>query len=135
MTLPEVISAGGSSGLITFGEIAKLCADRWNRTILENEAWDRREWITLGKLLEALFNNRLGHVQIESYGMTAIDAVERSGSLSNFLNERLQQWLGIKFQLIGGIIRRPPGWGKFVSSDEAQALADAYIRPCRISRP
>ena len=134
MTLPEVIGAGAPSELITFGEIAELCANRSNRTILENEAWNSREWITLGKLLEALFNDRLGKVQIESEEMTEIDAEERSGWLSNFLNERLQKNLGIKFELIGGIVRKPLGWGKFVSNTGAQALADAYIRPCRISR-
>jgi hypothetical protein len=134
MTLPEVINADAPSELITFGEIAKLCADRWNRTILENEAWKRREWEALGKLLEAMFNDRLGPVQIESSGMTELDATERSGSLSNFLKERLYKWLRIKFQLIGEIVCRPPEWGELVSNRHAQALADAYIRPCRISR-
>lgn len=134
MTLPEFTSAGASSELITFGEIAKLCADRWNRTILENEAWKSREWVALGKLLEAMFNDRLGPVQIESSGMTELDAIERSGSLSNFLKERLHKWLHIKFQLIGEFLCRPPEWGELVSNRHAQALADAYIRPCRISR-
>ena len=63
----------------------------------------------------ALFNDRLGKVQVESEGMTEIDAEEQSGSFSNFLNERLQKNLGIKFELMGGIVRKPLGWGKFVS--------------------
>jgi hypothetical protein len=129
----EVMSTGARQQWISFGEIAKLCADRWNRTILENEAWKSREWTALGKLLEALLNGKLGAVRIRSHGgMTEKDAIKASGSVPNFLKERFEKWLGFKFRSIGE--SRPPEWDKAVSKVEAQAVADAYLRPCYITK-
>ena len=54
----------GAEPSISFGEISKLCANRFNRTILENDAWKTREWIALGKLLESLFGDQLGQVTV-----------------------------------------------------------------------
>jgi hypothetical protein len=131
----EVMSTGARQQSISFGEIAKLCADRSNRTILENAAWKRREWTALGKLLEGVLNGKLGTVQIRSHGgMTEKDAIEHSGSLANFLKERFEEWLGLKFRSIGESLSRPPEWDQVLSMPEAQAVADAYLRPCCISK-
>jgi hypothetical protein len=129
-----VMSTSARQQRVSFGEIAKLCADRGNRTILENEAWKTREWAALGKLFEALLNGKLGAVRIRSHGMTEKDAIKQSGSVANLLKERFEEWLGFKFRSIGGSISAPPEWGKVVSTPEAQALADAYLRPCCISK-
>jgi len=128
------MNTGARQQSISFGEIAKLCADRSNRTILENAAWKRREWTALGKLLEAVLNGKLDTVQIRSHGMTEKDAIEHSGSLANFLKERFEEWLGLKFRSFGGSLSKPPEWDQVVSMPEAQALADAYLRPCCISK-
>jgi len=114
--------------LVSFGHIAKRCANRSNRTILENDAWKRREWVALGKLLEALFADQLGEVKIRSHGMTEADTIEHHGSLAAFISRRLERWAGISFA--SG--RRPVQWDNLFTSTEAQSCADAYIRPCLI---
>ena len=124
------MSKEGAEPLISFGEIAKLCANRSNRTILENKAWKMREWVALGKLLEALFADQLGEVKLRSHGMTEADAIELSGSLAAFLRRQLKEQGRITFASSG----RPPEWDNSFTSVDAQSCADAYIRPCLIAK-
>jgi hypothetical protein len=126
-------SIGTTPSLISFDEMARLCADRSSRTIVDNDAWIKREWVALGKLLEALFADQLGEVRIDSDGMTEADAIARDGSISNFIQQRLASWLRIKFQF-GACVKRPRTWDGLSKNGEAQALADAYIRPCQVER-
>ena len=123
------MSGKGPQSLISFGEIAKRCANHFNRTIIENDAWKRREWVALGKLLEALFANQLGEVKIQSDGMTEADAINLDGSLAAFLSRQPERWAGIRF----ASACRPPQWDSLFTSTEAQSCADAYVRRCLIT--
>jgi hypothetical protein len=124
------VSKKGAELLISFGEIAKLCADRPSRTIIDNEAWKMREWVALGKLLEALFAGQFKEAKIRSEGMTEPDAIEQDGSLAEFLRRRLKVQGLITF----ASSRRPPEWDNSFTSVDAQSCADAYIRPCLITK-